>query len=152
MTGARAVARIADPEGGFSIEIPDEAASGAPVELERDARDGARRLHAQTPDGSEIYVEVLAGASAVDHGLAIADQATFLRERATVETLTDAAPGLLAGRPASTFDFIGELGGRHRTRRFAFVDAGGRTYRIVHDPTSPANESIIRTLRLPGDP
>ena len=152
MTEALAVARIEDAEGGFAIEIPEVAASGAPVELERDERDGARRLHAQTPDGSEVYVEVLAGASAVDHAVAFADQQRFLRERATVESLTDPAQSLLGGRPASTFDFVGELGGQHRSRRFAFVDAGGRTYRIVHDPSSPANEAILMTLRLPGDP
>jgi hypothetical protein len=146
------VARIEDVAGAFAIEIPNEAASGAPVEIERDERDGARRLHAQTPDASEIYVEVLAATSVVDHGRAIADQVAFLRERATVVTLTDPAPELLGGRPASTFDFVGELGGRHRSRRFAFVDGGGRTYRIVHDPTSAANASIIGTLRLPGDP
>jgi hypothetical protein len=152
MTGALDVARIEDAEAGFAIEIPEAAASGAPVEVERDERDGTRRLHAQTPDGSEVYVEVLAGAAVVDHGVAIAEQGAFLRERATVERLTDSAPAVLGGRPASTFDFVGELGGRHRSRRFAFVDAGGRTYRIVHDPTSPANELIIRTLRLPGEP
>jgi len=152
MTEALAVARIEDAEGGFAIEIPEEAAGGAPVELERDVRDGARRLHAQTPDGSEVYVEVLAGATVVDHAVAVADQQRFLRERATVETLTDPAKVLLGGRPASTFDFVGVLGGRHRSRRFAFVDAGGRTYRIVHDPTSPANEAILLTLTLPEDP
>src|SRR6185503_5320221 len=103
MTDGRAVARIEAAEGGFAIEIPEVAASGAPVELERDEQDGARRLHSQTPDGSEVYVEVLAGASAVDHAVACADQQRFLRERATVESLTDPAPSLLGGRPASTF-------------------------------------------------
>lgn len=152
MTEARAVARIEDAEGGFAIEVPEEGASGAPVEVERDERDGAQRLHAQTTDASEVCVEVLAGTSVVDHAVAVADQQRFLRERATVETLTDRAQGPLGGRPASTFDFVGELGGRHRSRRFAFVDAGGRTYRIVHDPTSPANEAILLTLRRPGDP
>jgi hypothetical protein len=145
------VARIVDSEAALAIEIPEWSPSGAAVAVEWNERDRRRRLHAQTPDASEVYVEVLVAPELVDHAASIADQMAFLRDRAIDPTLTEAVPGTCAGRPATTFDFAGELGGHSRIRRFAFVDAGGRTYRIVHDPTSPANAAILRTLVLATD-
>jgi hypothetical protein len=129
---------------GYALVLPRTAPSGVQVTIVvEDIRGGAHRLHAATPDGHELYVEVVTHHGLVDHGKASDDQRRFLRERAPGGAIDEIEIATIAGRPATRFDFRGTLGGHARVRRFAFVDANGRTYRLVHDPTSAASVEAI---------
>jgi len=143
---------IRDPEHGLTIQLPTHTADGAAVEVDRDERDGAHRIHAHAPDGSTVYVEVVSFPGLLDHDTAIADQQAGLRVRAPGAAIGPVRPATVAGRPATAFEFAGALGGVRRRRWFAFVDTATRTIRVVHDPGSPANEAILATLTLDDEP
>ena len=144
--------RIADTEHGWSIRIPARASTGEAVTFERDARDGRHRVHAQTPDGSTVYVEVVSSPDRVSHVDAIAEQRTGLRERSPDAEIGAPETAELAGRPATGFTFEGRLGADRRRRRFVYVDTEARTVRIVYDPSSATNDAILATLVLDETP
>ena len=109
---------------------------------------GRHRVHAQTADGSTVYVEIVSWPEHVAHRDAIAEQRADLRQRAPDATIGEPEKAEIAGRPASAFTFDGQLGEARRRRRFVYVDTAARTLRIVVDPGSPANEAILATLVL----
>ena len=136
-----------DPEHGFAIDVPATAPSGAAVAVDHETTGAAHRLHAATPDATEVYVEVVSYAGLIDHVVAREDQRRGLAERDPAGTAVAAADGSLLGRVTTRLDFEGVLGGQPRRRRFVWLDLGPRTLRIVFEPTSPANGTIIATLR-----
>ena len=145
MTGWRIVT---DPEHGLTLHVPTVTPAGAAVgvRVDRDAVD--HRIHAQTADGSEVYVEIVSFAGIVDRDEASAEQRAALRARSPEARISELFPITIIGRTATTFDFSGVLGGLRRDRRFIFVDSADRTVRIVVDPTSPTNMAILDTLEL----
>ena len=143
---------VRDAAHGLTLRVPAETADGVPVALDRDERDGAHRIHAHTPDGSSVYVEVVSYPGLVDHDAAIADQQAGLRGRAPGAAIGPVRPATVAGRAATAFEFAGALEGVRRRRWFAFVDTAQRTVRVVHDPGSPASDAILATLTLDDDP
>ncbi len=149
---ARGDAVVRDAEHGLTLRVPTETADGIPVELTRDERDGSHRIHAHTPDGSSVYVEVVSYPGLVDHDTAIADQQAGLRVRAPGAAIGPVRPATVAGRAATAFEFAGALEGVRRRRWFAFVDTAQRTVSVVHDPGSPANDAILATLTLDDGP
>jgi hypothetical protein len=140
--------RVADPARGYSLDIPRATSAGLSVEIVRDERDGRHRLHLQSPDASEVYVEIVTYPSRIAHGPAVAEEQRFLRERSPTGRLTEPVAGVIGRLPATVFDFDGPLGDLARVRRFAFVDSPLRTYRIVFDPTSATNVEVIDTFAL----
>ena len=153
MTGTHAVddaigEAVVDAEHGWSIRIPTRTVDGAAVTLERGADAARHRVHAQTADGSTVYVEVVSWPEHVVHRDAIADQRGDLRHRAPDATIGEPEATEIAGRPATAFTFDGRLGEMRRCRRFVFVDTAARTLRIVSDPGSSTNEAILATLVL----
>ena len=137
-----------DPEHGFAIDVPSTAPSGATVAVDHEMTAGAaHRLHAHTPDATEVYVDVVSYPAIIDHGVAREDQRRGLAERDPAGTIVAAPDGSLFGRATTRLDFDGMLGGLPRRRRFVWLDLGPRTLRIVCEPTSAANAAIIATLR-----
>jgi hypothetical protein len=132
----------------YSIRIPEVAPSGQPVEILKFEREGIRRVHARSPDESEVYFEVTSYPMRVDHDEAAAEQRSFLAMRCADATMTSTSKTLLRSAPATEFRFEGTLQGRYKVRRFAFVDSRTRTYRIVYDPRSDVNERILESLEI----
>ncbi len=139
---------VTDPAHGITLHVPKTAASGAAVDVTIDRDADAHRIHAQTADGSEVYVEVVSSAGIVDNGQAVTEQRDALRVRSPGARISEPTSTRVLGRPAATFDFSGLLGGTRRVRRFLLVEAGVRTVRIVFDPTSPENDAILGTLAI----
>jgi len=138
-----------DPEHGIAIDVPASAPSGAPVEVtEVHHDDGTHRLHAQTGDRSEVYVEVLSFPGRIDHRAALEDQRASLAARDPGGVVGPLRSDRLLDRPATGFEFDGVLDGQPRQRRFVLVDLGPRTVRVVSDPSSVLNEKIVATLRV----
>jgi len=136
-----------DPEHGFAIDVPSIAPSGASVALDRETTGGAHRLHAYTPDATEVYMDIVSYPGLIDHAAAREDQRRGLAERDPAGTIVAAPDGSLLGLATTRLDFDGVLGGQPRRRRFVWLDLGPRTLRIVCEPTSPANAEILATLR-----
>jgi len=134
--------------GRWSVALPGKTPNGQAVTIMRGERADSMLMHAESPDQSELYFEVLCYATVRDHGAAISAQQTFLAEHATDYRIGAAAPTMVNGLAATTFDFEGWLQGRWKIRRFLFVDAGGCTHRIVFDPTSTLNHDILGALEF----
>ena len=139
---------VADPAHGFSIRIPSRTPSDQSVTIDRAERDGVGRLHAHTPDGTELYVEVVAYPGLIDHREAAIEQRGFLSEQDPGCRLWRVRAVKVGGLVGSGFRFSGTLGDLLRVRRFVFVDAADRTFRIVYDPTSTLNRAVLRTLTI----
>ena len=137
---------VADREHGFSIRIPSRTPSDQSVTIDRAERDGVGRVHAHTPDGSELYVEVVAYPGLIDRQEAAIEQRRFLSERDPECRLTRVRAIKIGSLMGSGFRFTGILGGQPKARRFVFVDTADRTFRIVYDPTSTLNAAVLRTL------
>lgn len=134
--------------GRWSVPLPETTPNGQPVTITRDARADSTLMHAESPDQSELYFEVVCYTAERDHGAAVTDQQTFLAQHAKDHRIGAAASTSLNGRRATTFDFEGQLQGRWKVRRFLFVDAGGVTHRIVFDPTSTLNHDVLAALEF----
>jgi hypothetical protein len=139
---------VADPEHGFSIRIPLRTPSDQSVTIDRAEREGVGRLHAHTQDGSDLYFEVVAYPGLIDHREAAIEQRRYLSEQDPTWRLTRVRAIKIGRLVGSGFAFTGTLGGQPRVRRFVFVDSADRTYRIVYDPTSSLNRTVLRTLIL----
>lgn len=139
---------IVDQTRGYSVSIPGTTPTGQVVTLETREENGLHIRHAESPDQSELYFEVAAYPEILDHEPLIARQQRFLREASPEGEITAAGRGALAGYPGTTFEFRGLLQGRWKERCFFFVDGPGRTYRIVYDPTSTANQRVAAGLEL----
>jgi hypothetical protein len=137
---------VADRQHGFSIGIPSRTPSGQSVTIDQAERDGVGRVHAHSPDGSELYVEVVAYAGCIYRREAAIEQRGYLSEQDPAGRLSRVRAIKLGSLIGSGFAFTGTLGGLPRVRRFLFVDTAERTYRIVYDPTSTLNRTVLRTL------
>ena len=123
-----------DPEHGFAIDVPGVAPSGAPVAVDHETTGDAHRLHAHTPDLTEIYVEVVSYAGVIDHRAARDDQRRGLAERDLAATVVTTPDGSLLGRATASLDFEGVLGGQQRRRRFVWLDQFGQDIWVAPQP------------------
>lgn len=139
---------VADAEHGFSIRIPSRTPSDQSVTIDRAERGGVGRIHAHTPDASELYVEVVAYPGLIDHPEAATEQRGYLSEQDPACRLTRVRAVKIGGLVGSGFRFSGTLGDLRRVRRFVYVDAADQTFRIVYDPTSALNRAVLRTLTI----
>jgi hypothetical protein len=135
-------------EFGYRVWIPAETPGGRPVAVQSGERFGRYLMHAESPDQSELYFEVLAYEGLMEHHALVKDQQAFLRENSADAAVSEATAGTLHHLEGTTFDFRGTLQNRWRVRRFLFVDGPNRTYRIVHDPTHALNTQVLLTLQL----
>lgn len=142
---------VDDLEHGFSIRIPSRTPSDQSVTIDRAERDGVGRVHAHSPDGSELYVEVVAYPGLIDRREAAVEQRRYLSEQDPECRLSRVRAIKLGSLVGSGFAFTGTLGDQLRVRRFLFVDAADRTFRIVYDQTSALNRAALRTLAI-GEP
>jgi hypothetical protein len=142
---------ISDSERRFVFHAPATTAKGQPIQVLRDERDGVHRVHALSPDESELYFEVVAYLQHVVHGEAVAQQQRFLAEHSPDGAVTPAEATTVKSLPATTFSFRGTLGSRWKVRRFLFVDTPVRTCRIVYDLTSDLNVQVLDSLVISDD-
>ena len=105
-------------------------------------------MHSESPDQSELYFEIAAYPSIVDHELLVSGQQEFLSEHSTDGIMTEVTQGTVGGYSGTTFDFRGTLQRKWKVRRFLFVNDHNRTFRIVHDPTSTLNLEVLMSLKL----
>jgi hypothetical protein len=134
--------------GPWVVALPQTTPNGQTVAILRDERTDTTLMHAESPDQSELYFEVLCYRNLRDHDAVIAAQHAFLAEHAKDHRIGATTPTTVNGLPATTFDFEGWLQGRWKVRRFAYVDARGCTHRIVFDPTSRLNHDVVATLKF----
>jgi hypothetical protein len=137
--------------GPWVVVLPETTPSGQSVAIMRDERSDSMLMHAESPDQSELYFEVLCYRNLRDHGAAITAQHAFLAEHAKDHRFGKTTSTTVNGRAATTFDFEGWLQGRWKVRRFLFIDAGGCTHRVVFDPTSPLNHNLLAALEFVAD-
>lgn len=137
--------------GPWTVTLPDATPTGQTVAILRDKRNDSTLMHAESPDQSELYFEVLSYRDQRNHATAITTQQAFLTEHAKDLQIGATTATTLKGLDATTFDFEGWLQGRWKVRRFLFVDAGGCTHRIVFDPTSRLNHDLLAALELAAD-
>lgn len=137
-----------DKERGYTLYLPEPAPSGATVTILRNERDGMRQIHGMTEDMCEVYFEVVTFPHPQPHGKLIASQQKFLEQHAQRGDVGATQTCELFGYSASMFEFDGFLQGMDKVRRFHFVDANERTYRIVSDPRSATNADIIARMEL----
>lgn len=133
---------------GYAVWIPESTPNGQKVTIQTREHAGIHIMHAESPDQSELYFEVAAYPTILDHEALAQQQQDFLRQHSDDGTLTAIAPGTVSHLAGTTFDFRGTLQGRWKERRFLFIDGPARTYRIVHDPTSALNVQSLSTLEL----
>jgi hypothetical protein len=134
--------------GPWRIPLPEVTPGAQPVTITRDRREDSALMHAESPDQSELYFEILCYQNLRDHGEAITAQHVFLAKHAKDQRIGAMTATTVKGLSATTFDFEGWLQGRWKVRRFLFVDAGGCTHRIVFDPTSRLNHDLLAALEL----
>lgn len=133
---------------GYAVWIPELTPGNQKVTIETRENTGVHILHAESPDQSELYFEVAAYPSMVDHEILARQQQEFLRENSKDGALTETIQGTVGNHSGTIFDFRGRLQGKWKERRFLFVNGPSRTFRVVHDPTSRLNLEIITTLKL----
>ena len=133
---------------GYSVWIPESTPNNAKVTIETRENAGIHIMHAESPDQLELYFEVTAYPSMVDHDTLAGQQQEFLREHSNDGTITEVVEGRVGNYSGTTFDFRGTLQGKWKERRFFFVDILQRTFRVVHDPTSPLNLEVLVSLEL----
>jgi len=68
---------ITDLEHNYSLRIPNTTPRGQPVDILKDQREGAHRVHAQSPDDSELYFEIVSAPGLINHEEAVAQQKAF---------------------------------------------------------------------------
>ena len=132
----------------YRIWVPTETPRGRSVSVQSEERLGRHIMHAESPDQSEFYFEVLAYEGLLDHGALVREQQAFLRENSADGTISEVSHGTLFHLEGTIFDFGGTLQNQWKERRFFFVDGPNRTYRIVHDPTSELNIRAFQRLQL----
>jgi hypothetical protein len=137
--------------GPWRIPLPETTPNGQSVAIMRDERTDSMLMHAESPDQSELYFEVLCYRDLREHGAAITAQQAFLGEHAKDLRIGATTSSTVNGLAATTFDFEGWLQGRWKVRRFLFIDAGGCTHRVVFDPTSTLNHDVLAALEFTAD-
>lgn len=137
---------ITDTEHDYSLRIPTTTPTGQPVDIVKDQREGAHRVHAQSPDASELYFEILSAPGLINHEEAVAQQKAFLSSQSSDAAITATKQSEVHSFGTTEFDFEGTLGGRWKVRRFIFLDSALHTYRIVYDPRSEVNQQILDSL------
>ncbi len=141
------MAHTKNVEFGYAVEIPAATSTGVPVNVMSGERDGIHMLHVESEDKQEVYFEITAYPECLDHQSFAEDQQGFLRKNASEETLSEITTGEVEGHEGVTFHFSGHLQGMWKERVFLFIDAN-RTYRVVHDPRSDTNKTIMQSLVL----
>ena len=139
-----------DAEHRYAVAIPETTPNGQPITVDRRPRGNAHVLHAESPDQSELYFEVTTYPALADHAELVKTQQQFLRGSAPDAELTAVGTTTVGERTATTFDFKGTLQHRLKERRFLFVDGAAHTYRVVYDPTSPLNETVLQSFAIEG--
>ena len=134
--------------GPWVVALPQTTPKGQAVAIMRDERTDGALMHAESPDQSELYFEVLCYRDQRDHAAAVTAQQAFLAEHAKDHRIGATMSVTVNDLAATTFDFEGWLQGRWKVRRFVFVDARGCTHRIVFDPTSRLNHDVVATLKI----
>lgn len=134
--------------GAWQVLLPETTPTGQTIAIMRDKRSDSSLMHAESPDQSELYFEVLCYTTSRDHSALVAAQQTFLAEHAKDHRIGTATRTIVNGLAATTFDFEGWLQGRWKVRRFFFIDAGGCTHRVVFDPTSALNHDVLAALEF----
>ena len=137
-----------DAEHNYSMRYPSVSPSGDNVEVLKDQKDGMHRIHVHSPDASAVYFEVVSFPTFVDHDKAAAGQQSFLSQNAENATISEMSEAVIHSYPAKEFRFEGTLQGRHKVRRFIFVDSPLRTYRLIYDPRSEVNERILDSITM----
>jgi hypothetical protein len=139
---------ITDSEFRFSFRVPEVTPKGQPVQILRDERDGVHRVHALSPDESELYLEVVSSPGLMNHEDVVGQQQRFLAEHSPDGSFTHASGTIVKSHPATEFSFQGTLGGRWKVCRFVFIDSDVRTFRIIYDPTSNLNAEVLDSLAI----
>jgi hypothetical protein len=134
---------ITDWEHNYSLRIPTTTPSGQPVEILKDEREDAHRVHAQSPDASELYFEIVSAPGLLNHEQVVTEQKAFLTRQSSDAAITTTKQSVVRGFRATEFGFEGTLGGQWKIRRFIFLDSAVRTYRIIYDPRSIVNQQIL---------
>ena len=137
---------IADEEHNYSVQIPKVTPTGQSVEILEDQRDGVHRVHAHSPDLSELYFEIVSYPAQIDHDEAVAEQKGFLSRQSPDAAITATRRCAVGTSDATEFRFEGTLQGRWKVRRFVFMSTPNRTYRVIYDPTSAVNERVLESL------
>lgn len=140
------VEMLADAEHNYSLRIPTTTPTGQAVAILKDEREGAHRVHAQSPDASELYFEIVSARGLLDHEQSVAEQKAFLMQQSSNAIITATKQSVVGSFRATEFGFEGTLGGQWKRRRFIFLDSALRTYRIIYDPRSTVNEQILASL------
>ena len=139
---------IVEKNLGYAVWIPESTPNDQKVTIETRENAGVHIMHAESPDQSELYFEVAAYPSIMDHDTLARGQQEFLREHSKDGAITEIIQGTVGNRSGTTFDFRGTLQGKWKERRFLFVNSPKRTFRIVNDPTSTLNLEVLMSLKL----
>jgi hypothetical protein len=134
----------------FEVWIPRATLTGQSVKVQSGERSGRHMMHAETPDQSEFYFEVLAYEGHLDHTTLATDQKQFLADNSSDGHTSEPSRETMHHLEGTTFEFRGTLQDRWKERKFLFVDGPNRTYRVVHDPRSDLNIQALRSLHLKG--
>lgn len=139
---------IVEDQFNYAVWIPDSTPNGHMVTIQTSEHAGLHIMHAESPDQSQLYFEVTAYPSILDHDTLVTQQQDFLRKHSNDGTLTEITHHTVGPHTGTTFDFQGTLQGQWKERRFLFIDGPTRTFRVVHDPTSTLNVQVLGTLEL----
>ena len=139
---------IVQEDFGYAVWIPEVTPNCQKVTIQTREHSGRQIMHAESPDQSELYFEVAAYETILNHAMLAQQQQEFLREHADDANLSEIALGNVGNHTGTTFDFRGTLQGQWKERRFFFIDGPSRTYRIVHDPTSALNVQSLNSFKL----
>jgi hypothetical protein len=143
---------ITDVEHNYSVRVPHTTPTGQPVEILKSQHEGMHGMHAQSPDDSEVYFEIVSYPGLLNHEEAVEGQKASLASRAPDAALMATKQSTGGASDATEFRFEGTLGGRWKVRRFLFLDSALRTYRVIYDPRSAVNEQILDSLVIETEP
>lgn len=139
---------IVDASLGYAVYIPEVTPSGQIVTIHKSEKAGAHKMHAESPDQSELYFEVTAHPFLVGHDALVEQQQGFLLNYSIDGTVSEIAYKTVGRYVGTTFDFCGTLQGKWKERRFLFVDSSARTFRVVYDYTSALNGQVLSRFAL----
>lgn len=124
------------PGGGLAFRYPATTASGQPVSIDD------VRVHLQSVDGAELYLEVSRHLGATAEA-SYAQERAFVAERfgAHVTALTSTT---FAGVAALEFSFAWA----DKRRTIVLTERDGWLFRVVYDPTSLLDLAVLETVTL----
>ena len=132
-------------EFSYPLTTPQGQTAEADEERVSDHRGEMERVHVHSADREELYIEFARFRELTPQD-EYAKHKPYLEQRFGAGSVTELTQTSLANRPAWTYSFRWNEGGRPMERAAILLQMGRDTYRIIRDPRSALNDHVLATL------